>query len=40
MNIEIGGTGEPDEVHELPDPDAKLDVTGDELVDSWRGVKA
>ncbi|MBV9639646.1 MAG: ABC transporter ATP-binding protein [Mycobacteriaceae bacterium] len=30
---------EPDEVHEL-DPDAVLDVTGDALVDAWRGVKA
>jgi ABC-type multidrug transport system fused ATPase/permease subunit len=30
---------EPDEVHEV-DPDAPLDVTGDALVDSWRGVKA
>ncbi len=30
---------EPDEVHEV-DPEAPLDVTGDELVDSWRGVKA
>jgi ATP-binding cassette, subfamily B, bacterial len=30
---------EPDEVHEV-DPDATLDVTGDELVDAWRGVKA
>jgi ATP-binding cassette subfamily B protein len=39
MSIAIGGTGEPDEVHEV-DPDAKLDVTGDELVDAWRGVKA
>ena len=28
---------EPDEVHEV-DPDATLDVTGDELVDEWRGV--
>jgi ATP-binding cassette subfamily B protein len=30
---------EPDEVHEY-DPDAPLDLTGDELVDQWRGVKA
>jgi ABC-type multidrug transport system fused ATPase/permease subunit len=30
---------EPDVVHEV-DPDATLDVTGDEFVDSWRGVKA
>ena len=30
---------EPDEVHEV-DPDATLDVTGDALVDAWRGVKA
>jgi ABC-type multidrug transport system fused ATPase/permease subunit len=28
---------EPDEVHDI-DPDAPLDVTGDETVDSWRGV--
>ena len=28
---------EPDEVHDI-DPDAPLDVTGDERVDSWRGV--
>jgi ATP-binding cassette subfamily B protein len=28
---------EPDEVHDI-DPDAKLDLTGDERVDSWRGV--
>ena len=28
-----------DHVHEV-DPDAALDVTGDELVDAWRGVKA
>src|SRR5688500_13178621 len=28
---------EPDEVHEI-DPDAPLDVTGDDRVDSWRGV--
>jgi ABC-type multidrug transport system fused ATPase/permease subunit len=28
-----------DHVHEL-DPEAALDVTGDELVDAWRGVKA
>ena len=28
---------EPDEVHEI-DPDAPLDLTGDERVDSWRGV--
>ena len=32
-------TMEPDEIH-LLDPDAVLDVTGDEQVDSWRGVKA
>ncbi|HYD08987.1 MAG TPA: ABC transporter transmembrane domain-containing protein, partial [Acidimicrobiales bacterium] len=37
---ELLSSGEPDEVHEAPDPGAKLDVTGDELVDSWRGVKA
>jgi ABC-type multidrug transport system fused ATPase/permease subunit len=30
---------EPDEVHRV-DPDAALDVTGDEVVDAWRGVKA
>ena len=30
---------EPDVVHDV-DPDAPLDVTGDERVDSWRGVKA
>jgi ATP-binding cassette, subfamily B, bacterial len=30
---------EVDHVHEL-DPDAALDLTGDELVDAWRGVKA
>jgi ABC-type multidrug transport system fused ATPase/permease subunit len=30
---------EPDEVHDV-DPDANLDVTGDERVDAWRGVKA
>jgi ATP-binding cassette, subfamily B, bacterial len=30
---------EPDEIH-VVDPDAALDVTGDEAVDSWRGVKA
>ncbi|MEY2431091.1 MAG: ATP-binding cassette, subfamily bacterial [Acidimicrobiaceae bacterium] len=30
---------EVDHVHEL-DPEAALDVTGDELVDAWRGVKA
>ena len=30
---------EPDEVHDV-DPDAPLDLTGDELVDAWRGVKA
>jgi ATP-binding cassette, subfamily B, bacterial len=30
---------EPDEVHEI-DPELPFDVTGDELVDSWRGVKA
>jgi ATP-binding cassette subfamily B protein len=28
---------EPDEIHQL-DPDAPLDLTGDELVDEWRGV--
>lgn len=28
---------EPDEVHEI-DPDAPLDLTGDRLVDEWRGV--
>ncbi len=28
---------EPDEVHDI-DPDAALDVTGDELVDAWRGI--
>lgn len=28
---------EPDEVHDV-DPDAPLDVTGDERVDAWRGV--
>ncbi|HUF32432.1 MAG TPA: ABC transporter ATP-binding protein [Acidimicrobiales bacterium] len=32
------GTGEPDEVHEVA-PDAPLDLTGDEAVDAWRGVK-
>jgi len=30
-------TVEPDEVHDV-DPDAALDITGDELVDQWRGV--
>jgi len=30
---------EPDEVHEV-DANAPLDLTGDELVDAWRGVKA
>ena len=30
-------TVEPDEVHEI-DPEATLDLTGDELVDEWRGV--
>src|SRR5215211_5014220 len=30
---------EPDEIH-LVDPDAVLDVTGNEEVDAWRGVKA
>ena len=30
---------EVDHVHEL-DPEATLDVTGDEVVDAWRGVKA
>jgi ABC-type multidrug transport system fused ATPase/permease subunit len=28
---------EPDEVHDIA-PDAKLDLTGDEMVDRWRGV--
>ncbi|MGH9273133.1 MAG: ABC transporter ATP-binding protein, partial [Acidimicrobiales bacterium] len=28
---------EPDEIHDI-DPDAPLDLTGDELVDEWRGV--
>ena len=28
---------EPDEVHDI-DPNAALDLTGDELVDEWRGV--
>jgi len=28
---------EPDEIHDV-DPDAALDLTGDELVDRWRGV--
>lgn len=28
---------EPDEIHDI-DPDAALDLTGDELVDEWRGV--
>ncbi len=28
---------EPDEVHDI-DPEAALDLTGDELVDEWRGV--
>ena len=28
---------EPDEIHDI-DPDAPLDLTGDENVDSWRGV--
>jgi ATP-binding cassette subfamily B protein len=28
---------EPDEIHDI-DPDAPLDLTGDERVDSWRGV--
>ena len=28
-----------DHVHDI-DPDALLDLTGDELVDAWRGVKA
>ena len=31
-------TVEPDEVHDDIDPDATLDLTGDELVDEWRGV--
>ena len=31
-------TVEPDEVHHDIDPNASLDVTGDELVDEWRGV--
>ncbi len=30
---------EPDEIHEV-DLEATLDITGDEIVDSWRGVKA
>ena len=30
---------EADEIH-YADPDAPLDITGDEAVDSWRGVKA
>ncbi len=29
---------EPDEIHDDIDPDAALDLTGDELVDEWRGV--
>jgi ABC-type multidrug transport system fused ATPase/permease subunit len=29
---------EPDEIHDDIDPDASLDLTGDELVDEWRGV--
>ena len=29
---------EPDEIHDDIDPDATLDLTGDELVDEWRGV--
>jgi ABC-type multidrug transport system fused ATPase/permease subunit len=29
---------EPDERHDDIDPDATLDLTGDELVDEWRGV--
>ncbi len=28
---------EPDQIHDI-DPDAPLDLTGDELVDEWRGV--
>ncbi len=32
-----GMTIEPDEVHDIA-PDAKLDLTGDEMVDGWRGV--
>jgi ATP-binding cassette subfamily B protein len=31
-------TVEPDEVHDDIDPDAALDLTGDDLVDEWRGV--
>jgi ABC-type multidrug transport system fused ATPase/permease subunit len=31
-------TVEPDEIHDDIDPDASLDLTGDELVDEWRGV--
>jgi len=31
-------TIEPDVVHDV-DPEAALDLTGDELIDSWRGVK-
>jgi ATP-binding cassette, subfamily B, bacterial len=31
-------TVEPDEVHDDIDPDATLDLTGDDLVDEWRGV--
>jgi hypothetical protein len=30
---------EVDHVHQV-DPEAVLDITGDELVDAWRGVKA
>ncbi|MEO6468267.1 MAG: ABC transporter transmembrane domain-containing protein, partial [Acidimicrobiia bacterium] len=30
---------EPDPVHDI-DPHAAVDVTGDEIVDAWRGVKA
>ena len=30
---------EPDEIHDDVDPDATLDLTGDALVDEWRGVK-
>ncbi len=31
---------EPDELHDDIDPDTVLDLTGDELVDEWRGVNA
>ena len=30
---------EPDQVHDV-DPDGAVDITGDEVVDAWRGVKA